>query len=177
MGAYITFVKAYPFISAMIQFAILGTLGDIISKWLQKKQFFMPYSVVVLLLKMLEWAILALCIKYAFVGFQGFVASLVAHGILPELGVFGHAFAVSVTMNLQFGLLLVILHRYLDNIIAREGNWANLDKGMKSLVWFWIPAHTITFMLDKPYQIGLAALWSLVLGIILGYFNRQVKTV
>ena len=176
MDTYITFVKTYPLISAMIQFAILGTLGDMIAKWLQKGSLFMPYSVLTLLLKMLEWALLAICIKYAFVGFQSFVDGLVQHDMLPELGIFGHAFAVSVTMNLQFGLFLVIFHRYLDNLIAREGNWGNLDKGMKSLVWFWIPAHTITFMLDKPYQIGLAALWSVVLGIILGYFNRQAKT-
>jgi len=176
MDTYITFVKTYPLISAMIQFAILGTLGDMIAKCLQKGQLFMPYSLLTLLLKMLEWALLAICIKYAFVGFQGFVDVLEAHEMIPELGTFGRAFAVSVSMNLQFGLLLVILHRFLDNVVAGESNWMNLDKGMKSLVWFWIPAHTITFMLDKPYQIGLAALWSVVLGIILGYFNRQEKT-
>ena len=159
----------------MIQFALLGTLGDMIAKWLLKGQLFMPYSLVTLFLKMIEWAVLAICIKYAFVGFQGFVDGLLAHEMIPELGLFGRAFAVSVSMNLQFGLLLVILHRYLDNLVARENNWANIDKGMKSLVWFWIPAHTITFMLDKPYQIGLAAIWSVVLGVILGYFNRQEK--
>lgn len=176
METYIALVTAYPILSAMAQFSILGTLGDMIAKWLQKGTLFMPYTAITLLFKMLEWALLAVCIKYAFVGFQGFVGSLVAHEMLPELGLFGHAFAISVTMNLQFGLFLVIFHRYLDNVIAKERNWMNLDKGMKSLVWFWVPAHTITFMLDKPYQIGLAALWSVVLGIILGYFNRQEKT-
>ncbi|PCI35854.1 MAG: hypothetical protein COB60_01660 [Flavobacteriaceae bacterium] len=175
MDSYIEFVTSYPLISAMIQFALLGTLGDMIAKWLLKGQLFMPYSLVTLFLKMIEWAVLAICIKYAFVGFQGFVDGLLAHEMIPELGLFGRAFAVSVSMNLQFGLLLVILHRYLDNLVARENNWANIDKGMKSLVWFWIPAHTITFMLDKPYQIGLAAIWSVVLGVILGYFNRQEK--
>ena len=122
---------------------------------------------------MLEWAFLAITIKYAFVGFQGFIDSLVSHQLVPELGTFGRAFTVSVTMNLQFGLLLVILHRFLDNIIARQNNWINIDKGMWSLIWFWIPAHTITFMLDKPYQIGLAAVWSVILGIILGYYNKN----
>ncbi len=173
LDSYIEFVKSYPLISAMLQFSVLGTVGDLIAKCLQKEVFFMPYSMRILLLKMLEWALLALCIKYAFVGFQGFVDGLLLHGMIPDLGVFGRAFAVSLCMNLQFGLLLVILHRYLDNLIARENNWGNLDKGMKSLVWFWIPAHTITFMLDKPYQIGLAALWSVVLGVILGYYNRS----
>lgn len=173
MNQYVELVKAYPIYSAMIQFAVLGTFGDIISKWLQQGKVFMPYKAQILILKMLEWAFLAITIKYAFVGFQGFIDSLVSHQLVPELGTFGRAFTVSVTMNLQFGLLLVILHRFLDNIIARQNNWINIDKGMWSLIWFWIPAHTITFMLDKPYQIGLAAVWSVILGIILGYYNKN----
>ena len=175
MNIYIELVKTYPIYSAMIQFAILGTLGDIISKWMQRGAIFMPYKFSIIFLKMLEWAFLAICIKYAFVGFQSFVDGLILHQFLPELGLFGRAFSVSVAMNLQFGLLLVILHRFLDNLVSQENNWKNIDKGMLSLVWFWIPAHTITFMLDKPYQIGLAAIWSLVLGIILGYYNRETK--
>jgi len=159
----------------MLQFAVLGTFGDVISKWMQQGRVFMPYKAQILILKMLEWAFLAITIKYAFVGFQGFVDSLVSHQLLPELGLFGRAFAVSVAMNLQFGLLLVMLHRFLDNLIAQQSNWKNIDKGMWSLIWFWIPAHTVTFMLDKPYQIGLAAIWSVVLGLILGYYNKSVK--
>jgi hypothetical protein len=157
----------------MIQFALLGTFGDIISKWMQQGKMFMPYKFVTIVLKMIEWAILAIFIKYAFVGYQGFVDSLVSHHLLPELGLFGRAFSLSTVMNLQFGVLLVILHRFLDNVVAQENNWKNLNKGMYSLIWFWIPAHTVTFMLDKPYQIGLAAIWSVVLGIILGYYNRK----
>ena len=175
MNAYVELVKAYPLYTAMLQFAVLGTFGDVISKWMQQGRVFMPYKAQILILKMLEWAFLAITIKYAFVGFQGFVDSLVSHQLLPELGLFGRAFAVSVAMNLQFGLLLVMLHRFLDNLIAQQSNWKNIDKGMWSLIWFWIPAHTVTFMLDKPYQIGLAAIWSVVLGIILGYYNREAK--
>lgn len=175
MNWYVDLVKEYPIYSAMIQFALLGTLGDVFSKWMQSKVIFLPYKWHIIFFKMLEWAFLAIIIKYAFVGFQGFVDSLISHNLVPELGVFGRAFTVSVTMNLQFGLLLVILHRFLDNLIAQQNNWKNIDKGMFSLVWFWIPAHTITFMLDKPYQIGLAAVWSVVLGFILGYYNRRNK--
>ncbi|MCK4629957.1 MAG: hypothetical protein KAT40_00845, partial [Bacteroidales bacterium] len=81
--------------------------------------------------------------------------------------------AISLSMNLQFGPFLVIAHRLLDNLIMREKNWDNLDKGLLSLLWFWIPAHTVTFILPKPYQIGLAAVWSVILGLILGYYNRK----
>ncbi len=173
MNTYVELVKEYPIYSAMIQFAVLGTLGDIFSKWMQQGKIYTPYNVSIVILKMLEWAIIAITIKYAFVGFQGFVDGLVSHHLLPELNNFGRAFTVSATMNLQYGLFLVIFHRFLDNLISKQNNWKNIDKGMLSLVWFWIPAHTITFMLDKPYQIGLAAIWSVVLGFILGYYNRE----
>jgi hypothetical protein len=172
MNWYIETVKAYPIITAMIQFAILGTLGDTIAKWINKGKFFVPYNFVTLLLKMTEWAILAVFIKYAFIGFYGFVDGLIGHALFPEMNKFAYAFAISATMNLQFGPFLVIMHRLFDNIIARQKNWANINKGMLSLIWFWIPAHTITFILDKPFQIGLAAVWSVVLGIILGFYNK-----
>jgi hypothetical protein len=173
MEWYINAVTAHPVLTAMMQFALLGTLGDMVSKWLAARRFHLPFSPSVLAMKMLEWALLAVCIKYAFVGFNVFVDALAAHGMLPELGKFGRAFAISVSMNLQFGPFLVIAHRLLDNAIIRKNNWANLDKGMLSLLWFWIPAHTVTFCLARPFQIGLAALWSVALGLILGFYSRS----
>lgn len=173
MEAYIAFVTAHPLISAMIQFAILGTLGDLLAKWIIDKKVSMPFGLGTLFLKMLEWALLAILIKYAFTGFNGFIDKLVADGMLPQLAGPVRAFAVSAAMNLQFGPFLVLMHRLLDNLVAGQKNWANIDKGFMSLLWFWIPAHSVTFSLAKPYQIGLAALWSVALGVILGFYNRQ----
>jgi hypothetical protein len=173
MDWYVSLVTRYPIPTAMVQFAILGTLGDIISKWLIRRKIHIPFGAGTLLLKMAEWAFLAVCIKYAFVGFNGFVDGLIQHSLLPQLRGLGRAFAVSALMNLQFGPFLVITHRLLDNAIAGKRNWDNLGKGFLSLLWFWIPAHTMTFSLAKPFQIGLAAIWSVVLGAILGFYNRQ----
>jgi len=172
MEWYIALVTEHPISTAMAQFAVLGTLGEMASKWVVARRFFTPFNAGATLLKMLEWSLLAVCIKYAFTGFNGFVDILTGHGLLPELGRGGRAFAISFFMNLQFGPFLVIAHRLLDNIVARKSNWARLDKGLLSLLWFWIPAHTMTFMLPKPFQIGLAALWSVVLGLLLGFYAR-----
>lgn len=173
MNWYIEFVTAYPIVSAIIQFAILGTLGDTASYWIVNRKIFLPYDLKTLLLKVIEWAILAVLIKYAFIGFHGFIESLITNSYLPKLEGIGKAFAISTSMNLQFGPFLVIMHRLMDNLIAGNQNWKNLDKGFYSLLWFWIPAHTITFILPKEFQIGLAALWSLALGIILGFYKRK----
>jgi len=173
MNWYIDLVVAQPIVTAMIQFAVLGTLGDAISHWIVKRRIFSPYDFKTLILKIIEWSVLAVMIKYAFIGFHGFVESLIDNNYLPHLEGIGKSFAISTSMNLQFGPLLVITHRLMDNLIAGKQNWKNLDKGFYSLLWFWIPAHTVTFILPKEFQIGLAALWSLALGIILGFYNRK----
>lgn len=175
MEWYISLVKAHPILTAMAQFAVLGTLGELLSKWLGAGRVFSPFGLRGTLLRALGWAALAVCIKYAFTGFVGFVDGLVAHGLLPELGSFARAFAVSLAMNLQFGPFLVMVHRLIDNAIDGRPNWANLDKGLLSLLWFWVPAHTVTFLLPPDLRIGLAALWSLALGLILGWYNRAPK--
>jgi hypothetical protein len=113
LSAYVQWVTAYPIISAMIQFAILGTLGEIVSKWIIRKSFKYPFSFALTLWKMIVWAILAVGIKYAFKGHTAMVAYLVEHQMLPPLDKFGTALAISVSLNTQFGLLLVIMHRVL----------------------------------------------------------------
>ncbi len=174
MQWYLDFVKANPVLSAVIQFAVLGTLGEVISRMITTRRSKYPFTTGQTLWKMVEWSILAVCIKYAFVGINGFVHALMEHGMLPTVPADGITFAFfkSALVNLQFGLFLIIFHRVLDNLPLKHKNWRNLDKGMLSLLWFWIPAHTVTFSLPPDFQIGLAALWSVVLGFILGIYNR-----
>lgn len=173
MSFYISFVTEYPLASAIIQFAILGTLGEFAAKWMVAKKLYNPFPLKLILWKGVVWGILAISIKYAFIGFEGFVTYLSEMGYLPQTNTFTKALFKSAAMNLQFGLFLVIFHRILDNLVVKEKNWDNLDKGMMTLLWFWIPAHTITFMLPREFQIGLAAVWSVALGIILGFYNRK----
>ncbi|HAN04383.1 MAG TPA: hypothetical protein DCW72_09750 [Elusimicrobia bacterium] len=175
MDWYLSLVKAHPITSAMAQFAVLGTLGEVLSKWLLAGRIHSPFGLRGTLLRAAGWSALAVAIKYAFTGFVAFTDGLVAHGLLPALGAFGKAFAVSLAMNLQFGPFLVLAHRLIDNAIDGRPNWAGLDKGFKSLLWFWVPAHTLTFMLPVDLRIGLAAVWSLALGLILGWYNRPAK--
>ncbi|MCB5261895.1 MAG: hypothetical protein LHW64_04340 [Candidatus Cloacimonetes bacterium] len=175
MNLYLIWVRDNPILSAIVQFAILGTIGEIISKWLVQKSFKYPFSFPMTLWKMLVWATLGVGTKYAFKGFTGFVDELIEQNMWPGFqgGSFGYAFSLSALMNLQFGLFLVIMHRVLDNLPAKQKNWKNLDKSMYSLLWFWIPAHTVTFMVPNDFRIGLAAIWSIALGLILGFFNRK----
>ena len=44
---------------------------------------------------------------------------------------------------------------------------------VKTIPFFWVPAHTITFMLPPEYQIVMAAYLSVALGIILGIMPKK----
>ncbi len=170
MNWYIHWVTASPILSAAIQFAILGTLGELLSHVLRTKSFSLPCTGLELLGKILAWGILGVIIKYGFVGMRGFVTALLEHHLLPPAfaGGVGWAFAMSANTNIFFGPVMMFIHRLEDNLIARRWNTAGLTKAWWTLIWFWIPAHTVTFSLPKDYQVGLAALWSVVLGLIMG---------
>ncbi|QSX37332.1 hypothetical protein [Shewanella sedimentimangrovi] len=170
--SYLEFVVQFPFVSAMTQFALLGTLGEALACCAGERRLYWPFPLAASAKKALIWIVLALLIKLAFIGFPGFVGNLLDYFAVASPGTLGFALLLSVAINLQFGPLLVILHRWLDNLAAGINDWQHLDKSLLSLLWFWIPAHTLTFMLPKPYQIGLAALWSLALGLLLG-LNRK----
>ena len=171
MNAYASWVAAHALPSAALHFAVLGTLGEIVASWMGRRRARgLPCTPAQLALKVVAWAVLGLVIKYGFALMKGGTLALVEHGLLPAAlgrGV-GYAFAVSVLTNLLFGPQMMAFHRWEDNLILGRRGFAGIERAWKTLVWFWIPAHTLTFSLPGDYQIGLAALWSLVLGIILG---------
>jgi hypothetical protein len=167
---YILWVTENPLTSAAIQFGILGTVGELLSLAIRHKKICIGGTPMQLIGKILAWALLGIVIKYGFAGMKGFVAALLEHNLLPSLFAEGIAlaFAISVCTNLLFGPQMMAFHRLEENLVMRQWNWAGLQKAWMTLLWFWIPAHTITFSLPREYQIGLAAVWSVVLGLIMG---------
>ncbi|MFO7654937.1 MAG: hypothetical protein R6X25_14135 [Candidatus Krumholzibacteriia bacterium] len=170
MIAYAEWVNAHPLLSAAVQFAILGTLGEVISASVRARRPALPCGIGQLAAKVAAWALLGLVIKAGFTGMKGFTRALIEHGFLPARAASGLGWAVSVSVltNLFFGPQMMAFHRLEDNLILRRRGFAGIERAWWTLVWFWIPAHTLTFSLPPEYQIGLAALWGLVLGIILG---------
>ena len=174
METYTIWVRENPMLSAAFQFAILGTMGESIPHFIRRKQSSLPCNYRELLGMIAAWALLGIIIKYGFTGMKGFTRALLDHNMLPALmanGI-GWAFAVSVLTNIFFGPQMMLFHRIEDNLILRQKNYGGLTKAWWTLVWFWIPAHTVTFSLPIEYQIGLAALWSVVLGMIMGFTKK-----
>lgn len=174
MNWYVRWVTENLLLSAFIQFAVLGTLGEVLGIVASRRR---PSNrALEWLAKAVVWGILGILIKYAFTGFKGFLATLVDRGFLPaacEKITILRALSLSVLTNSMFGPLLMVLHRFSDNIIARTRGYAGIEKSLATLAWFWVPAHTVTFALPLEYQIGLAALWSVALGLIMGFTKRR----
>ncbi len=170
-AAYTAWVAANPLPSAALHFAVLGTLGEVIAHWVGRRQLAgLPCTAGQLGLKVIAWAVLGVVIKYGFAMMKGGAHALVDHGLLPAaLGQgLGYAALASVLTNLFFGPQMMAFHRWEDNVILRRRGFAGIQRAWWTLIWFWIPAHTVTFSLPRDLQIGLAAVWSVVLGLILG---------
>ncbi len=177
----------HPFIMGFVKFALLATAGEIIAvrmssgKW-QKP----PY----LIARIVIWGIIGVWItymmKYLFIG----AGAIIENGLIPgkNLPDFWYklvrAFTTSATMNLTFGPTFMATHKCSDTYLAlkakgdkkisladvvAEVDWKRFVSFtiLKTVPIFWIPAHTLTFMLPSEYQVMLAALLSVALGIIL----------
>ena len=62
MQTYRLWVLAHPYLSAALQFGLLGTLGEGVAASLRARRLTLPCSVPQLLLKVVAWAILGLVI-------------------------------------------------------------------------------------------------------------------
>ncbi len=173
--SYSHFVHTHILLSAFIQFFILGMAGECLGLYIAGKNPFRVMTGFQFFLKMAAWGVLGLIIKYAFTGFVGFASALGEEGMIAPFfrSGPGKAFFVSVSMNILFGPQMMAFHRVTDNLIMKTKGFAGLEKSFMTLLWFWIPAHTVTFLLPEDYRIGLAALWSVALGVIMGFFKRK----
>jgi len=168
MNSYVWWVKAHPLASAALQFALLGPLGELLAAFCGRRR--PAFSGLQRVLKAVAWGLLGVVIKYGFSGMKGFTHALVDGHFLPAfLGQgLGWAFALSVFTNLLFGPQMMAFHRVEDNLITGQRGFKGIQRAWWTLLWFWIPSHTVTFCLPTEYQIGLAAVWGMVLGLILG---------
>jgi len=137
-----------------------------------------------------------------FLGIQNAIASMKPNSIFDAFDEgLGYsriltAFGISTFMNLIFAPVFMTLHKITDTHILNNGgtlkgfftpisfktifpnlNWfVQWDFVFKRTIpFFWIPAHTITFLMPSEYRIVFAAMLGIVLGIILSLAAQKSK--
>jgi hypothetical protein len=176
----------HPYIMGFIKFALLATIGEIFALRIKKKEWVLPVLAVP---RMLIWGLIGVAITFMMKFFSNGVSAMMDKGLLPNPpeGFWQkllRAFFTAALMNLCFGPVFMAFHKCTDKYLELRAAGAQkpgLGGVIESIDWhgfvsftlfktiplFWIPAHTLTFMLPAEYQVIVAAALSIALGIIL----------
>lgn len=193
---YKQFNLEHGMIMSFIKFAILATLGESIGLRIrngvynQKGFGLIPRAIVWGVLGLtikLAFVIFATGTP-KFLAYLGFADAIEAmKGSFSGIKLLV-AFSISATMNLIYAPVMMTLHKITDTHIINNGGtvsgfftkikfgeiMVNMDWSVqwnfvfkKTIPFFWIPAHTITFLLPPQYQVLFAAILGIILGVLL----------
>ena len=178
----------HPYLMGFLKFAILATMGEFLTLRIVNKKWIVPLGVIY---RILIWGFLGVVIVLVFDLFNSGVERLLTKGKLPGSNSgFTLAFFTSLLMNMIFAPTMMAFHsitdKYIDLTYEEQKAVVNLKKVVSEISWsnfvsfvvlktipfFWIPAHTIVFLLPATYRIITAAFLSLALGAILAFANK-----
>ncbi|UXF01063.1 membrane protein [Fervidobacterium riparium] len=184
---YLHLNSSHPYILGFLKVGILATFGEILSTRIVTGKYKilvgLPYRFVV-------WGFLGVVFVAIFELFGSGTKVLLEKNLLPyaeNTRTFLQAFYTSVLMNLIFAPTFMALHRitdaYIDlsqgkirnmlrielNTVLEHIDWKTFVSFVlgKTIPFFWIPAHTVTFLLPSTYRVLVAALLSVALGVLL----------
>ncbi|MBN2237567.1 MAG: Mpv17/PMP22 family protein [Bacteroidales bacterium] len=201
---YVHLNAEHGIIMSFFKFAILATLGEIIGLRIRKGTYYekgfglVPRAIVWgflgITIKM-AFVIFASGTPafLVYLGFDEAVQILKSPLSWSKVSV---AFSISMAMNLIYAPIMMTLHKITDlHILQTHGtirgfftpipirkimsqmNWDVMWNFVfkKTIPFFWIPAHTITFLLPPDFQVLFAALLGIALGIILAVADLSNK--
>jgi hypothetical protein len=187
-AVFVAQTTAHPYLMGFIKFFILASMGDWLGARIVSGEWIKPKGAIY---KSILWGIFGMGITLSFTIFSAGVAAALANGLLPGKGYqIVSAFFTSLIMNLTFGVTLMGVHRFTDtyidlafdhgarpavDVVIKNMNLDNLIKFVyaKTLPLFWVPAHTIVFMLPPIYRVLVAAALGIALGGILSFAKRK----
>jgi len=204
---YMKFNKEHGMIMSFLKFAVLATLGEVIALRIKSGVYNEPGFGIIPRMIVWGFLGLAINLAFnifasgapVFLAYMGLPdAPAAMNGSFSGLKLLD-AFAISTTMNLIFAPVMMTFHKITDiHIIANGGTVSGLLKPIpfgpilkginwdvmwnfifkKTIPFFWIPAHTITFLLPPEFRVLFAALLGIALGLILAIGGQKaVKSV
>ena len=198
---YDQFYFNYPFLTSFMKFAILATAGELIGLRIRTGSYFTkgfgiaPRAIV---WGVLGITIQAAFIIFAqgvpilleFMGFTGSPSAMEGEFSISKLGT---AFSISLLLNLFYAPVLMTAHKITDSHIKRTGGtirgfFGRMDVAIilseinwdshwgfvlrKTIILFWIPAQTINFLMPEQFRVLIAAIYGIILGVILAFAAR-----
>ncbi len=203
-GWYVTYNTQHGMIMSFVKFAVLATLGEVIGLRIRTGNYnqqgfgIFPRAIVWGFLGLtikLAFVIFGTgAPKFMeYMGLEGAQNAMSGGFSTTKLMV---AFAISTTMNLIYAPVMMTLHKITDtHIVANGGTILGLLKPInfrkifvelnwdvqwnfvfkKTIPFFWIPAHTVTFLLPADFQVLFAAVLGIALGVILAVAAQMGK--
>ena len=187
-AVFVAFTTQHPYMAGFVKFFILATMGELLAIRIVTSHWTVPKGWIY---RSLIWGILGMAIVLTFGVFSGGVAAATAQGLLPGKGSkFLGAFFTSAIMNLSFGPSMMTFHRFTDTFIdmkyegekdisigriVKRIDWNGFYSFvvLKTIPFFWIPAHTAVFLLPPEYRVIAAAFLSVALGGILAFAKKK----
>lgn len=164
---------SHPLLVGFLVFACLSMFGEGLSQRLSGGGWVPAYP----LRRTLLWGALGVWISVAFPFQFAGATAITSLGIWPDAPL---ALTTSLWANVLSGyaFFMMLSHLWADTVITRgwRAPWAIFDEPhfggwaktvLCSLVLFWLPAHTITFMLPPDFRSVFAAYLGIALGVIL----------
>ncbi len=186
---FLAFTTEHVYLGGFIKFAILASMGDFLGIRMNKGDYLIPKGV---LMRAIIWGFIGMAVTLVFPFFMAGAASVQKAGLLPfENSKLAHAFFGSMIMNISFGPMMMVFHKftdlYVDAFYRKEEislsklvdrvDWHSVVEftWTKACILFWIPAHTIVFLLPSQYRVLVSAFLSIALGFLLAIANRKKK--
>lgn len=190
---FVEVTKNHPYLMGFCKFGILATMGEGLAIRIGAGRWNQPPG---LIYRAGVWGLIGMLIVLMFEIFSSGVAGASAKGLLGSkdgaLTKMLNPFLISAIMNLTFAPAFMIAHRitdvYIDltcgeklsfnevrlAMVLDRIDWQNMISFvvMRTIPFFWIPAHTIVFLLPPEYRVLLAAYLAIALGAILSYAKK-----
>ncbi len=199
---YDLFNKDHGMITSFIKFAILATFGEVIGlrirtgNYYQKGFGLLPRAIVwggLGLTIKLAFIVFATGTPafLSYLGLKEAASSMQSSLSLMKVIV---AFSISATMNIIYAPIMMTFHKITDTHIINNGGsllgffkpikfgeiFSNLNWSVqwnfvfkKTIPFFWIPAHTLTFLLPADFQVLFAAFLGIILGVLLAVASQM----
>ena len=182
------FTAAHPYLMGFLKVGLLATFGEMMKMRGKTGSWKVPR----LPARFFVWGLTGLLFTFVFALFAKGVGTMMGTSLWPigvkgEASGFLFALTTSVWMNLIFAYPMMLGHEWCNEVINKkrfvggEEFLESVNKHIwgsfipKTILFFWIPAHTVTFCLPPDYRVLMSAVLSLALGFILTFKATPAK--